>query len=95
MMKKMLIDNGFSIVYDHDEEKPLADGFYFTFSYPGYSGAELVEELLYYGISAISLDITGSSHLEGVRACISQIRENQYEDLGYRLRKFHDDHRKY
>ena len=50
-----------------DEDKPLADGFYFTFSYPGMSGAQLLEGLLYYGISAITLDITGSERNEGIK----------------------------
>ncbi len=36
IMKKMFIDNGFKIVYDKDEDNPIADGFYFTFSYPGF-----------------------------------------------------------
>jgi len=35
IMKKMFRDNGFKIVYDKDEDQPIADGFYFTFSYPG------------------------------------------------------------
>ena len=36
IMKKMFTDNGFKIVYDKDEDQPIADGFYFTFSYPGF-----------------------------------------------------------
>ena len=88
IMKKLFIENGFKIVYDKDEEKQLADGFYFTFSYPGFSGIELLEELLYYGISAISLDITGSKRLEGMRACVSQIQRSQFVDLEFRLKKF-------
>ena len=71
VMKEIFTKNGFNIVYDMDEDKPLADGFYFTISYPGMSGVELLEELLYYGISAISLAITGSSRTEGLRACIT------------------------
>ena len=67
----MFTDNGFSIVYDKDEDQPIADGFYFTFSYPGFSGEELLEEMIYYGISAIALSITGSLRLEGIRACVS------------------------
>ena len=39
---------------------PVADGFYFTISYPGFTGEELIEELLYYGISAISLAVITS-----------------------------------
>jgi len=92
IMKEMFLRNGFTIVYDKDVDKPLADGFYFTFAYPGMSGAELLEELLYYGISAISLAITGSKRLEGLRACVSQISHEQIADLEYRLTKFKEDH---
>jgi aspartate/methionine/tyrosine aminotransferase len=92
IMKKIFTDNGFVIVYDKDEDKPLADGFYFTFAYPNMSGVELLEELLYYGISAISLAITGSERLEGLRACVSQTSRSQFEDLENRLRKFKENH---
>ena len=56
-MKKLFIDNGFRIVYDQDEGVPIADGFYFTIMYPGFDREALLEELIYYGISAISLTI--------------------------------------
>jgi aspartate/methionine/tyrosine aminotransferase len=92
IMKKMFIDNGFNIVYDMDENEPIADGFYFTFSYPGFTGEQLLEELIYYGISAISLAITGSSRVEGMRACVSLVNRNQFPDLEYRLKKFHEQH---
>jgi len=91
IMKKLFTDNGFDIVYDKDMDVPLADGFYFTFSYPGMSGVELLENLLYYGISAIALDITGSERTEGLRACVSQTSKEQFGDLEYRLKKFNDD----
>ena len=67
----MFIENGFKIVYDMDNGVPIGDGFYFTFSYPGFTGEELLEKLLYYGVCAISLTITGSEHTEGLRACVS------------------------
>jgi aspartate/methionine/tyrosine aminotransferase len=92
IMKKLFIDNGFKIVYDRDEDKPIADGFYFTFSYPGFSGGDLLRELLFYGISAIALSITGSERLEGVRACVSLVKRDQFGDLEFRLKKFHEDH---
>ncbi len=92
IMKKIFTDNGFRIVYDKDEDKPLADGFYFTISYPGFSGAELIEALVYYGISAISLAITGSERLEGLRACVSLVSRDQFPDLEYRVKKFHEHH---
>ncbi|MBK7629862.1 MAG: pyridoxal phosphate-dependent aminotransferase [Ignavibacteriales bacterium] len=92
IMKKLFIDNGFIIVYDKDEDEPIADGFYFTFSYPGYTGEDLLNELLYYGISAISLAITGSERLEGIRACVSLVKRDQFKDLEFRLKKFNEDH---
>ena len=92
IMKKMFLENGFKIVYDMDEDEPIADGFYFTFSYSGFTGEQLLEELIYYGISAISLAITGSSRIEGMRACVSLVDRNQFPDLEYRLKKFHEQH---
>ncbi len=92
IMKKMFTDNGFTIVYDKDEDKPLADGFYFTIAYPGFSGEQLIEALVYYGISAISLAITGSERLEGLRACVSLVGRDQFPDLEYRVKKFHEHH---
>jgi len=52
----------------------------------------LIEELLYYGISAISLAITGSERTEGLRACVSQVADSQLPDLELRLKKFHEHH---
>lgn len=92
IMKKMFLDNGFRIVYDKDLDDPIADGFYFTISYPGLSGEELLEEFVYYGISAISLAITGSERSEGIRACVSLVLRDQFPDLELRLKKFHEHH---
>ncbi len=91
IMKKMFTDNGFKIVYDKDEDQPIADGFYFTCSYPDFSGDELLKELLSYGISAISLEITGSERLEGIRACVSLIQREQFPVLESRLKRFHEN----
>lgn len=91
-MKKMFVDAGFKIVYDKDLDEVIADGFYFTISYPGFSGSKLVKELLYYGISAISLDNTGSERSEGLRACVSQIREDKMSELFDRLQIFKQNH---
>lgn len=92
IMKALFQKYGFKIVYDKDLDKALADGFYFTLSYPGFEGPQLVEELLYYGISAISLGITGSTRTEGLRACVSQVRREQFKHLEERLSQFHLDH---
>ena len=91
VMKKLFTDNGFKIVYDNDEGEPIADGFYFTFSYPGMSGGELLENLIYYGISAIALQTTGSLKHEGLRACVSQTSKEQFGDLEKRLKQFNAD----
>ncbi|MDL2296346.1 pyridoxal phosphate-dependent aminotransferase [Bacteroidales bacterium OttesenSCG-928-B11] len=93
MMKKMFLDSGFQLVYDKDDDKDLADGFYFTISYPGLSGEELLKELLYYGISAISLTITGSEHTEGLRACVSLVPMEQLPELEERLKSFRENHK--
>ena len=92
IMKRMFLENGFKIVYDKDEDQPLADGFYFTISYPGLSGEELLKEFLYYGISAISLAITGSERTEGLRACVSLIKMEQMPVLEERLKCFRENH---
>ncbi|MFC2103348.1 aminotransferase class I/II-fold pyridoxal phosphate-dependent enzyme [Bacteroidota bacterium] len=92
IMKKLFIENGFKIVYDTDVDEPIADGFYFTFAYPGLTGQELIGELIYYGVSAISLSITGSTRNEGVRACVSLVHREQFPDLETRLKRFHENH---
>jgi hypothetical protein len=51
-----------------------------------------LEEFLYYGISAISLAITGSSRTEGLRACVSQVARSQFNDLEQRLKAFQENH---
>jgi aspartate/methionine/tyrosine aminotransferase len=91
ILKKIFTDNGFRIVYDKDIDDPIADGFYFTLAYPGMTGSQLLENLLYYGISAISLTITGSKRTEGIRACVSQIHESLFPVLEERLSRFHHD----
>ncbi len=92
IMKELFIKNGFKIVYDKDEDEPIADGFYFTISYPGLNSAELLKELLYYGISAISLRITESERIEGIRSCVSLVKREQFKDLEERLSQFRADH---
>ncbi|NQV02066.1 MAG: pyridoxal phosphate-dependent aminotransferase [Bacteroidia bacterium] len=92
IMKKLFTDNGFRIVYDMDEDNPIADGFYFTISYPGFTGEELLEELLYYGVSAIALSITGSTRHEGIRACVSLVLRDQFQALEERLKRFYEQH---
>ena len=89
-LKEIFTQYGFYIVYDHDLDQPIADGFYFTIAYPGLTGSELMEELIYYGISAISLSTTGSNQ-EGLRICTSFIKPHQYELLDERLKQFKEN----
>ncbi|KAF0237478.1 MAG: Aspartate/tyrosine/aromatic [Prolixibacteraceae bacterium] len=92
VMKKLFVENGFEIVYKTDLDEPIADGFYFTLSYPGMTGNQLVANLLYYGISAIALDNTGSNE-EGIRACVSFVQPEQFDELEKRLKLFNDNFR--
>ncbi len=87
VMKRLFLENGFKLVYEKDLDEPIADGFYFTIAYPGMKGDELVQNLLYYGISAIALNNTGSDE-EGVRACVSFVKREQFNELEDRLRRF-------
>lgn len=94
-IKEILVRNGFHIVYDKDANgQEVGDGFFFTFGYKDWSGKKLVNKLIYYGVSAISLESTGAQR-EGMRGCASTIREDQYEVLDERLRKFNEDYSLY
>ena len=90
-MKKIFTDNGFHIVYDYDATQVVGDGFFFTIGYGNMTGGELLRELLYYGVSSISLSTTGSEQ-EGVRACTSRMRDELYPVMEERMRAFHEDH---
>ncbi|MDB9787145.1 pyridoxal phosphate-dependent aminotransferase [Bacteriovoracaceae bacterium] len=87
-MKKLFCDNGFRIVYDLDGDKLIADGFYFTLEYPNLPGEELITQLLRHGISAISLETTGSSNTSGIRACVSLMKQEYLPLLELRLKAF-------
>jgi aspartate/methionine/tyrosine aminotransferase len=89
-LKEIFIRHGFFIVYDKDLDVSVADGFYFTIGYPGMTGGELAHELMYYGVSAISLVTTGSEQ-EGLRACTSFINDNQYDQLEERMAIFEEN----
>ena len=90
-MKRIFTDNGFHIVYDYDATEPVGDGFFFTIGYGQMTGGELLAELLYYGVSSISLSTTGSNQ-QGVRACTSRMRPELYSVMEERMRAFHEDH---
>lgn len=96
-IKELMIENGFHIVYDKDLDEPVSDGFFFTFGYnlpngTPMEGGELLRHLLYFGISGIVLSSTGSER-QGIRGCSSNIREEQFDILAERLKKFHQQHK--
>lgn len=90
-MKKIFTDNGFHIIYDYDVTQRVGDGFFFTIGYGDMSGGDLLKELLYYGVSSISLSTTGSEQ-QGVRACTSRMRDELYDVMAQRMRAFKEDH---
>ena len=90
-LKEIFTRHGFYVVYDKDLDEPVADGFYFTIGYPGMTSGELARELMYYGVSAISLLTTGSQQ-EGLRVCTSFIEGHQYESLDERMQIFEENH---
>ncbi|WP_153631968.1 pyridoxal phosphate-dependent aminotransferase [Prolixibacter sp. SD074] len=90
IMKEIFLKYGFRIVYDKDMDEEIGDGFYFTIAYPGMTGSELLHNLLFYGVSAITLGNTGSTK-EGLRACVSHVGRDQFPDLEKRLGQFHHD----
>ena len=90
-MKRIFLDNGFHIVYDRDVSRQVGDGFFFTLGYGRMSGGLLLKELLYYGVSCISLGTTGSEQ-SGIRACTSRMREELYPVLRQRMEWFRKDH---
>lgn len=94
LVKKTFTRNGFKILYALDEGEPIGDGFYFTVSYPGMSGETLIKELLYHGISTMSLAGTGSDRSEGLRICVSLVTEEQIPRLEERLTLFHQEQMK-
>ncbi|MBQ9883583.1 MAG: pyridoxal phosphate-dependent aminotransferase [Bacteroidaceae bacterium] len=90
-MKKIFTDNGFHVVYDHDVTQPVGDGFFFTIGYKDMTGGQLLKELLYYGVSCISLSTTGSEQ-QGVRGCTSRMRDELYPVLQERMKAINEDH---
>lgn len=90
-IKEIMLRNGFHIVYDKDANgQDVGDGFFFTFGYRDWTGEQLLNKIIYYGISAITLSPTGATR-EGMRGCASAIREDQFEQLEERLKQFNED----
>lgn len=90
-IKEIMLRNGFHIVYDKDaDDREVGDGFFFTFGYKNWTGEQLLNKIIYYGVSAIQLKSTGAVR-EGMRGCASAIREDQFDELNKRLAQFNAD----
>ena len=94
LLKKILSDNGFEIVYSLDGDEPIADGFFLTARYGDMNSEQLQKELLRYGVAAISLPSTGSKQ-DGVRITVSMISDDHhFRMLEERMKRFDVDHQK-
>lgn len=89
-MKTIFLKYGFSLVYDKDIDREIGNGFYFTVMYKDMTGSQLLNNLLNVGVSAITLETTGSEKKNGIRACSSLITFEQIEELDTRLSLFRD-----
>ena len=93
LSKDIFLRHGFRIVYDKDRDETVSDGFFYTIGYGTMTSAELLSELLLYGVCAISLTSTGSRQ-HGIRVCISQMnRPEQFDMLEERLKAFAQNHK--
>lgn len=92
ILKDLLFENGFHIVYDKDGNEDISDGFFFTAGYKDLDSETLQRELLRHGISSISLPCTGSDQ-NGVRICVSKISDDDtFKKFSQRLKSFKDEH---
>ncbi len=86
--KEIFEKHGFHIVYDKDLDRKVGDGFFYTIGYKDLSCSELMFDLMRCGITAISLDSTGSRQ-KGIRACVSRLSsEEDFNSLNNRLAMF-------
>ena len=88
-LKEIFLRHGFHIVYDKDLDQDVSDGFFFTIGRKGFTGDDLLAELIHYGISAISLRTTGSEQ-QGIRVCTSMLKDEHYPLLDERLAVFNE-----
>ena len=90
-LKEVFLRHGFHIVYDKDLDQDVSDGFFFTIGRKGFTGDDLLAELIHYGVSAISLRTTGSEQ-QGIRVCTSMLKDEHYPMLDERLAVFNERH---
>ncbi len=91
-LKSLMQQNGFEILYGHDNGTPIGDGFYFAFGHPAYPESGLAEALMGYGISATPLTDAGANQKQGLRACVGLMTDQDLERIEGRLAQFSGDH---
>ena len=90
-IKQIMEKHHFHVVYDKDaDDRQVGDGFFFTFTYRDWTGEQLINKLIYYGVSAISLISTGAKR-EGLRGCAASVQDDQLDALDERLALFDRD----
>lgn len=90
LSKEIFVKHGFNIVYDKDIDQEVGDGFFYTIAYKNLTNKEILTNLLRSGITAITLNTTGSLQA-GIRVCVSQLtNENDFIELDKRLQIFVD-----
>lgn len=85
IIKELLVRHGFRILYT---DSPDDNGFYLTFAYPGFSAEQLLNELLCHGITALPLHLFGSSHKDGLRACVGLLETKDMKRFEQRIKTF-------
>ncbi|MBC8322921.1 MAG: pyridoxal phosphate-dependent aminotransferase [Candidatus Marinimicrobia bacterium] len=83
-VKDIFLSNSFEFVYSDDLGDVIADGFYFTIRWENMSGEDLLYYMLLFGMAGIPLSTTGSTK-EGIRICISLLKEEQFGELNNRI----------
>lgn len=90
LTKEIFLRNGFRIIYDRDNDRPIGDGFFFTVGYGNMNNQEIITNLMRCGVATISL-LTAYSEQDGVRVCVSALsKDEQFEQLEQRLQMFNE-----
>ena len=89
-MKKFFLESGFEILYDKDGAEDIADGFFFTVTFPTLSDEEMIRKFFRCGLGTVSLNIMGAKEKSGLRISTSKVDKKQFNELQHRLRAYGD-----
>ncbi len=90
IVKELFTRNGFHIIYDRDNDRPIGDGFFFTVGYGTMNNRDIITNLMRCGVATISL-LTAYSEQSGVRVCVSALStDEQFQVLDQRLKMFNE-----